>query len=209
MPNHFNSETITVQKRTFEVRFYYDGDRGRPWENSDGHGPVRELRSREDKRPGERIMTSGEHHSYVWAYDVQAATKLAKKDGWGLSDKSRAALVASLKREPTKGEIVAAAVAHDFEFLNGWVNDDWHYMGVAMLPVDKHGVVDESDEYAHAVWGIESDGEYWREVAEDLASEIIRADKKAFASRMREARECKYWASRDVMTLRTRYAGYV
>ena len=201
MTDHYDSKIIEVQTRTFEVRFYHDSDTGHPWENSDCHGPVRELRSREDKRPGERIMSSGEHHSYVWAYDVQAATKLAKKDGCGLSDKSRAELVASLKREPTKGEIVAAAVASDFDFLNGWVNYEWHYMGVTVSPIDKHGHVDDSDEYAHAVWGIESTGDYWCEVAEDLASEIISADKKAFTSRMREARERKYWASRGVMTV--------
>lgn len=201
MANHFNSETITVQKRPFDVRFYYDGDREHPWENSDCHGPVRQLHSRADKLPGERIMTSGERRSYVWAYDVQAATKLAKKDGWGLSDKSRAELVARLKREPTKGEIVAAAVAHDFEFLNGWVNYDWHYMGVTVSPIDKHGNVDDSDEYAHALWGIESDSDYWHEVAAELANEIINADKKAFVCRMRDARERKYWASRGVMTV--------
>ena len=201
MPDHFNSETITVQNRTFEVRFYYDGDQERPWEHSDCHGPVRQLHNRADKLPGERIMSSGERHSYVWAYDVQAATKLAKKDGWCLSDKCRAELVARLKREPTKGEIVAAAVASDFDFLNGWVNDEWHYMGVSVLPVDKHGDVDDDDEYTHALWGIESDSDYWREVAAEQANEIINADKKAFVCRMREARERKYWASRGVMTV--------
>ena len=201
MSEHYGSEIIEVQTRKFEVRFYHDYDSGCPWENSDCHGPVRQLRSREDKRPGERIITSGERNSYVWAYDVQAATTLAKVDGWGLSDKARAELVARLKREPTKGELVAATVASDFEFLNDWVNDRWHYMGVTVSPVDKHGNVDDSDEFAHALWGIESTGNYWREVAEDWANEIIDADKKAFVCRMREASERKYWASRGVMTV--------
>lgn len=201
MSDYYDSEIIEVQTRKFEVRFYHDSDQGRPWENSDGHGPVRELRSRDDKRPGERIMTSGESNSYMWAYDIQAATTLAKKEGWGLSDKPYAELVARLKREPTTGELVAAAVASDFEFLNGWVNDDWHYMGITVSPVDKHGNTDDSDEFVHALWGIESTGDYWREVAAEQANEIINADKKAFASRMREAREREYWASRDVMTV--------
>ena len=201
MSEHYDSEIIEVQTRKFNVHFYHDSDMGRPWENADGHGPVRKLRSRDDKRPGERIMASGERHSYVWAYDVQASINLAKKDGWGLSDKARAELVASLKREPTKGEIVAAAVASDFEFLNGWVNDEWHYMGVTVSPVNKRGEVDDSDEFAHALWGVKSTGDYWREVAAELANEIIDADKKAFICRMREARERKYWASRGVMTV--------
>ena len=190
-----------MQNRTFEVRFYNDHDCRCPWENSDCHGPVRELRSREDKRPGERIMTGGESNSYAWAYDIQAAINLAKKDGWGLSEKTHAELIARLKREPTKGELVAAIVVRDFEFLNGWVNGEWHYMGVTVSPVDNHGGVDDSDEFAHALWGVESTGDYWREVAAELANEIVNADKKAFICRMREARERKYWASRGVMTV--------
>ncbi len=201
MSEHYHSEIIEVQTRKFEVRFYPDYDCGCPWENSDAHGPVRLLHSREDKRPGERIITSGESNSYAWAYDIQAAINLAKKDGWGLSDKARAELVARLKREPTKGELVAAAVASDFEFLNGWVNGEWHYMGVTVSPVDKHSNVDDSDQYGYALWGVESKGDYWREVAAELANEIINADKKAFVCRMREARERKYWASRGVVTV--------
>ena len=201
MYQHYYNERIIVNDREFEARMYYDYDTGRPWEESDGHGPVRQIHRRDEKRPGERIMYSGERNACMWAYDVQAATVQAERDGWGLNDEAMSKLTSRLKRMPTKGEVLAAAVQADYEHLDGWVNDRWHWTGVAVLPVDENGDVDDSEEFAHSIWGIESGGDYWREVAEELAGEIIRADAVSSETAIREAGERAFWAERDVMTL--------
>jgi len=200
MADQFASNRITVQNQEFEVRRYFDNDTGRPWDESCGHGPVREINSRDEKRPGEVIMTSGCRNAYMWAYDWQAATVLAARDGWGLADEEKAALAAKLKRTPTKKEIRAEAVRRDFEFLNGWVRDDWHYIGVSVLPLDDEGEPDESTEYQYALWRVESNGGYWKEVAQELADEIISVQTEKAAKEAAENAEIAYWASRDVET---------
>lgn len=188
-------DRIQIGERTFEVRIYDDDDSQRPWERSDGHGPVREIRSRDEKRPGERIMTSGERHAYVWAYDWQGAMQLAKRDGWGLGDKARAELARKLGRQPTPGEVRAESVRRDFEFLNGWVCDEWRYVGVVVMPIDPEtDEPDDSDEFTYALWGVKSCGDYWREVARELADE-------ACSELDKEQRERDEWAARDVMTV--------
>lgn len=198
--DHFNTERITVDGREFEVRFYYDDDADRPWERCDGHGPVRKIRARDEKYPGERIMTSGERNAYIWAYDVAKATRIARREGWGLSEQDAADLARRLKRQPTRGDIAAEAVRRDFDFLRGWVCDQWHYMGVTVLPIGADGEPDEADEYRYALWGIESTGDYWREVAEECARECLSDRRAAWRAALKEARARKYWAQRDIIT---------
>jgi hypothetical protein len=200
MSDIFDYLDFTHAGRKFRANCYHDSDAGRPWENSDGHGPVRAIRSRDDKKPGERIMTSGDRHAYVWAYDVQEATKIARRDGWGLNPDELAKLAAKLGRKPTPGEIVARAVENDFEFLNGWVCDRWHYIGVSVVRIGADGKP-MHDEYANACWGIESDGDYWHEVARELAQEITHEIRANAALKCKETKARNYWASRDVMTV--------
>jgi hypothetical protein len=139
----------------FRVHIEPDSDADSPWTSEDGHGPMRFVRDRDDKRPGERVMTS--HSNAYWLYDWQAACKLARKDGWNT--------------EPYDApDRITRAVQADFDRMKGWINDDWWYIGVCVE------VIDEDDEpltqkYEHALWRIESDNpDYHKEVALELAA---------------------------------------
>lgn len=112
------------------VYIHQDEDMGPPWQEHDGHGKVSDWKSREDKQPGERPLSSdrGSYRFYNWA----GAMKTAKADGWGLSDENKQEL-AKRKGKPverlTTGEITAEAVQRDFEYLQGWAQDEWHWSG--------------------------------------------------------------------------------
>lgn len=155
----------------FEARIYHDEmNSDAPWEQSDGHGPVSDWRDKDSKRAGERILNSDRWQARF--YDFEEATRIAKRDGWGLGPEDRQKLAEKLGREPTKGEIRAAAVEKDFEFLRGWCNDEWYYVGVGVTV--SYGNVELVGEYDHAVWGVESiAGDYLNEMARDIASEAL------------------------------------
>lgn len=159
---------------TFAMFTAPDDTGERPWDNDCGTGIVREARGescysrRPLKAPGERFLTWDRGHG--WAYDWQGTMKKARADGWGLNDKSMAALVARLGREPRGREVIEESVRLDFERLSRWCRDEWCYVGVIVELRDAEGeLTDESE----SLWGIESDSyEYHDEVAADLASEI-------------------------------------
>ncbi len=173
--------------RYLKIEFPQDIDMGPPWEENDGHGPIRPIRDREQKRPGERII-GGERWN-LYAYDVKGATEQAKRDGWGLSDADLAALRYNLKREPTKGQITAAAVESNIRFLSGWLQNAWTYV---IVSVELHGP-DGSQLAADCLGGVESCGDYAAESAAEMANELIRADDKERAERA-------YWIAREVLT---------
>jgi hypothetical protein len=162
---------------TFRAFTVADTDHAAPWEEEDGHGPIREASrhgysGRIAKRPEERPFSGDHWHAPTYLYDWQAAMKLARAE-WGISDDARAALARKLGREPTCGEIAEEAVRQDFQRMRGWVRDDWHYVGVVVVLVDAEG--EDVDEETESLWGIESDaGEYLTETADDLAAEIAR-----------------------------------
>lgn len=83
---------------------------GPPWENSDGHGPVRCVprNAASGKRAGERWL-SGDRHSGGFLYDWQAAMQIALRDGWG-PNRTPAGL-------QTRRTLAAAAVQSDFDYL--------------------------------------------------------------------------------------------
>lgn len=129
-------DNITINGLTFSVTTEHDPSAGAPWEECDVHGPVSDWTSR-GKRPGERVLNSdGGIYRY---YDVAAATRIAERDGWGLAPDARAALVARLGREPTAGEVTAAAVESDFQYLRSWCNDEWFYTIVEVTLLDTDG----------------------------------------------------------------------
>lgn len=150
--------------KQYVARVFRDDHMGAPWIEHDGHGPVREVRSRgarnAGKRPGERVMHSNGHT--VWLYDWQAACKMARVDGWDA--------------EPIGAPgRVARAVAADFERMQGWINDAWHWVGVGVAAVADDGTFPDDDReyYRTAVWGIESDDpEYHRSTAIELTGEF-------------------------------------
>jgi hypothetical protein len=160
---------------------------GPPWKEADSHGPVTGW-ERRDKRPGERILSSD--HGANRFYDYAAAMELARKDGWGLGPNKLAALERGLGRKATAGEIRAAAVDSDFEFLRGWCNDDWEYVFVSVKLEDEDGREIASD----CIGGVESCGDYWVELANGMASELVESHGK-------EQAESNYWACRDSVTV--------
>lgn len=190
----------------FNFRAYVvaDDDSRRPWEDCDGHGPVREV-SKDysghiEKRPGERPLYIGDRNEYSFAYDWQAAMREALRDEWGTKN----------GRQPgeTRRQYAARAVQADFDFLRGWCCDHWHYVGVCVARLDDDGEECQSP-YHYALWGIEScAGDYLREVAAEQAHQCLSdADllpeqrREAWRKALREARERKHWAARGALTV--------
>lgn len=160
-------DTITINGLTFSVELEYDCCHGAPWEEEDGHGPVSDW-TRRDKRPGERVLHS-DHGSRRY-YDVAEATRIAKRDGWGVGADARAALVARLGREPTAGEVTAAAVELDYQYLRAWCTNEWSYVVVTVTLLDTDG--DETWLY-ECIGGVGSDDdEHIEGLAQDLAGQI-------------------------------------
>ena len=114
----FDGDTFTHDGHTFIVSV----DHGAPWKEEDGHGPVSEWTSR-DKKPGEWVLSSDRGSKRF--YDAAEATRIAKRDSWGLTDEEKAKLATKLGRTATKGEVTAEAVRLDFEHLRGWANDKY------------------------------------------------------------------------------------
>ncbi|HDR9217360.1 TPA: hypothetical protein QDB35_000029 [Burkholderia vietnamiensis] len=225
--------TIDGHTYRFRVNVENDDDKGAPWDEEDGHGPVSDWTTR-DQRRGEWVLSSD--HGSKRFYDVAEANRIAKREGWGLSEAQRQALIARLAkdrvvrrpvgkatvshrfggliqehrratetvtipgRDPSKplteGEVRAEAVRLDFEHLRCWAADQWNWVGVVVTLLgdneDLDGLV--ANDYGHALWGIESDGDAYLEgVAIELMTE-------AATEAHRETLEAAHWASRDVQT---------
>jgi hypothetical protein len=157
--------------REFCVKHYHDSDSGPPWENDCGAGVVRlddALRAlrrgsyeRNNKHPWERVMK--QDRGYVWVYDMRATREKANEEGWGLGPKEIAKMTERLGRAPTKREIVAQAIEQDFKRHQGWLHDNWMYIGIEVTDI----LSGDSD----SLWGIEDDcEEYVQEITGELAS---------------------------------------
>jgi hypothetical protein len=178
------TDTIQLNGRTYRIDVEPDQDMRAPWEEHDGHGIVSDWVTR-DKHAGEWLLHSDRHSKRF--YDFEATMKLAKADCWGLGDERLAALTAKLGRAPTKGEITAEAVRHDYEYLRGWCNDEWHWVGVCVTDITDD--IHAETSYAYALWGIGSeDDEYIKETAQDLAEQAYR--EYAIENRFSDAMAC-------------------
>jgi hypothetical protein len=184
-----SSETFYLDGRTFRVTVDHDAWHGAPWEEEDGHGVVSGW-VRRDKRPGERILC--QDGSSKRFYDFAETMRIARRDGWGISqaeiDKLEAPAtlhgVTSPVRKLTRKQITALAVERDFQRLRAWCKDDWHYVAVSVCelnlscPCCSQSLQDVRTE---SLCGIESDSyAYLAETALELAREII-AQYPAFA----------------------------
>lgn len=155
------TEELEINGIRLTVEHLPDYTYGSPWEEEDGHGPVREVPyswpGYVSKEPGERVLSSGRHGALV--YDFREAVRIAKRDGWrAMEDVGRTDL--------TPGQLAERAATADFERLRRWCNDGWSYIGVV--------VTREDTGEENSLWGIESDsGDYLDEVALELARELV------------------------------------
>ena len=156
----FETRDIEQNGKTYRVEFIFDSDTGAPWKEHDGHGIVSDWESR-DKKPGEVVIS--EDRGSKRFYDVDETTRIAKRDGWGVSDTDTSKM--------TPAQITALAVRRDLERMRDWCNDVWHWCGVSVFPLTEDG--DELRSKTESLWGIESDaGEYFDEVISELIAQI-------------------------------------
>lgn len=168
MAYSYDSFDFEFNGKPYRAKLYHDECTGAPWKEHDGHGPVSDWRHKDSKRAGEWELNES-HGSYRF-YDAKEAQAIALRDGWGLGADELAALTHKAGRIPTKGMIAAEAVRMDYKRLRGWCVDDWHWCGVEVQALDSEG--DPVGE-TQSLWGIESDaGDYFQEVAKELAAEI-------------------------------------
>lgn len=140
---------------TAMVRIIPDETMGAPWDENDGHGIVSEWTSR-PKAPGELVLAR-DRDSFRY-YDFASTVRIARKDGWGAPDSGR-----------TVGERAALAAMQDFRRLRDWCNDEWCWIGVHVKVLSPDGTEQED-----SLWGIESDGDYWKDVAAELINGLAQ-----------------------------------
>lgn len=184
----YHGDIVEKSGFKFRVTWERDDDGGKPWENSDGHGPVRESNyshrsQRAGKAPGERPLNDPGRDQTQYFYDWAGACKLARRDGWN----------AAPYDAPGR---VLRAVQSDFDFLSGWLNDQWEYLVVQVDRINAAGDVVET-EY---LGGVESFKDYHKTAALEIIDGMLSTWKSDFVKRMREGRERAYWAARDVVT---------
>lgn len=160
-------DTITQEINGYTVRIetFYDEGMGPPWKEHDGHGPVSDWTTR-DKRPGEVELSSD--RSSRRFYDWQEATRIAKRDGWGIDDEAKMDLAKKFGRNPTRGEITAEAVRRDFERLRAWCNNEWHWQGYTTTITAPDGTEHDGD----SCWGFD-DEDYMKSEAEGNAEAFV------------------------------------
>jgi hypothetical protein len=123
--SRYDTTTREYRGHTITVSFERDDGMKAPWKEHDGHGIVSEWTSRE-KRAGERTLN--ENRGSKRYYDIEETTRIAKREGWGLTDEAKTALAARLGREPTPNEIIADAVQRDFDHLKAWCDNHWEWV---------------------------------------------------------------------------------
>ncbi|RQH02741.1 hypothetical protein [Paraburkholderia dinghuensis] len=220
----YEDETFNVGAGgyTFRVRVEADDSMGAPWEEHDGHGEVSGWTTR-DKRPGEIVLSSDRWSKRY--YDVQASMKIARRDGWGLGDDDRAALVKSLaeKRVVRKATYhVENGIRQDKvetvelpgrdpakpltrgEITAEAVRRDFEYLRrwcadqwhwVGLVVELLDGEGESVGGVSDSLWGMESG-------RDDYLQETAQGMADGLAAGLqREARERMYWNARDVETV--------
>ncbi|RPH43230.1 MAG: hypothetical protein EHM87_14295 [Burkholderiales bacterium] len=178
MRNVLEQWTVEVDGETFTVRAFDDEHSDPPWENSDGHGPVRAVRHRDEKRPGERPLNDlRDSRATGYVYDWQEAMQRAVREGWGTGDGRRDGETARAH--------AARAVQADYDYLRGWLANDWSYAVIEV--VDRHG----EEAFLGGVDYRYGDGErdeYVREMVKDMARELIHPRRLAWRAALAQAR---------------------
>lgn len=185
----YDNDTFMRAGRTFRATFPPDDYGAPPWESECGHGAIRKRvtsrnRAYDTTRPGERLL--GAHY----IYDMAESTRIARRDGWGLSRSDTDRLAARLGRVPTVGDIAHAAVEADFRRMAAWCAGKWTYVGACVVLLNSDG---SPTEYTGSLWGIESDaGDYLEQTAFELADEILGLVTDAECAAMEDARPDMY-----------------
>lgn len=155
-----DTATIEVDGYTFEVTYETDTDAEPPLQQGDGNGHVRSSdhahwqgEGVSDKKPGERPMNKPDRNAYQYYYDWKEACQRARVEGWN----------AEPYDAPNR---VQRAVEADFEYLQGWVNNEWEYVCVEVT-------LENRTEYTRCIGGVETHKDYHLEFAEELAREVI------------------------------------
>lgn len=182
MSNTYNTETREIDGRKYRIDWHYDDTFGRPEAESDGHGVTLDINfdpktfgEDHDPEDGEldmegvvrhqmmRVLSRADRRGGYWrVYDVWETMKVAKANGWR-----------SLKWEAehpnaTEEERLMAAVDADFNYLQGWYNDDWHWCGITVMLLDDEG---DDTEHEASLWGLPSDD---AECHEEVIKELVR-----------------------------------
>ena len=191
------TETIPRGGREFLVSLYPDDDVDPPWETEEGHGQVEYQGSSRCPIPrGWTVLYNDPRGPGRWVYNFGAALVQASREGWGLSPDQ----LARLGPKPSRGKIRAETVRTDMAHLRGYIVGDWCYIGVCVQIIGPDGRP-EGTPFDYALWGVESEGDYWREVADELADEILHHRREKWRKTLSEARARKYWESRDIITI--------
>lgn len=182
---------------TITATIEHDSDTGAPWLEHDGHGPVSDWTTRA-KRPGELLLHSdGPHKRY---YDFAQACRIARRDGWGISDAALQELrgptrrvVASeyhvengirqdkltwedcAPRKVTKRMIASASAMSDYESLKAWCNDEWYWGRIVVTVTHTESEIELASD---SLWGIDanypgSDNSYLTDCAMELAESAL------------------------------------
>jgi hypothetical protein len=160
----------------FRVNYPNDEDHEAPWNDGDGQGIVIEPnRYTQAKKPGWRVLHSGDRWD-KWYFDWQGTIAKAKLEGWGLGPEGIAALAWKLKRDPTPGEINEEAVEQNFQWMRGFLRDDWWYCAIIIthLPDPDDDTVPRDYHPDHACWGFDtSSPEYIAEETDSMIDNYI------------------------------------
>jgi len=174
----YNTETRTIDGRTFRVEWEYDTDMGPPQTESDGHGIVEKFRddptdfdpedvSLEDavRFKMMRRLGDGNHWSRanVPYYDVLTTLIKAKEEGWGVPNPVGL----------TPDERAMEAVEADYQYVAGWYNDEWHWCSILVTEVLTDDEGDEEDGESQSLGGLCSDDDkYHEEVIKELVAQM-------------------------------------
>jgi hypothetical protein len=195
----FHTETQEHHGLTVQIEYISDDDRrGYPWEDYDGHGIIRHAYShysRPDKKPGEVVIYSGRDGH--WIYDLAETTQKAKAENWGITGDTSGL---------TAKQITALAVRQDMDYCRKFLDGSIFYVGIRCTVLNANG---EETEHEDSCWGIEygygKDSDYAKgeaaSMAESLASHVMAERKANWGAALAEARERRYWAERDIVTI--------
>ena len=150
--------------KQFIVEVQVDYDFGRPDEEHDCHGRVVELAfDPEDEGAVDDYIESTTDEDSIEEMEERARMSMMRELGRYNRNHSRHRLYydvwESLKKAKTEWGITDEATARevvdkDFEYLDGWYSDDWHWCTVFVYATNEDGEKDE--EFYHCIGGYES-----------------------------------------------------